>query len=96
MEGEIRKLAAFLDIEIDEGAWPAILEHCSFDYMRERAMEKDDPGLIGGGATFYSKGTNGRWRDVLTADDLARYDAEVARHLTPECAEWLATGRLPH
>jgi hypothetical protein len=32
---------------------------------------------------------------VLTADDIARYEAEVAKNLTPDAAQWLATGRLP-
>jgi aryl sulfotransferase len=95
MEGEIRRLAAFLEIDVDEKTWPAILEHCGFAYMRAAAIAKDDPFLKGGGATFYNKGTNGRWRDVLTADDIARYEAEAARHLTPACARWLATGELP-
>ena len=95
LPGEIRSLAEFLGIDIDEAAWPAILEHCSFEYMRGRAMEREEHLLKGGGATFYNKGTNGRWRDVLTAEDIARYEAEVARNLTPECAEWLATGGLP-
>ena len=27
-----------------------------------------------GGTTFINKGTNGRWRDVLTPDDIARYE----------------------
>ena len=94
LEGEIRKIAAFLDIEIEESTMPAILEHSSFDYMRGKAMEKEDPMLRGGGATFFNKGTNGRWRDVLTPADIAKFEAEAARHLTPECAEWLATGRL--
>ena len=95
LPGEIRSLAEFLGIDIDEAAWPAILEHCSFEYMRGRAIEREEHLLKGGGATFYNKGTNGRWRDVLTAEDIARYEAEVARNLTPECAEWLATGGLP-
>jgi aryl sulfotransferase len=28
---EIRRIAAFLDIPIDEARFPAIVEHCSFD-----------------------------------------------------------------
>src|SRR3546814_1948914 len=34
MPGEIRRVAAFLDIAIDESRWEAIVEHCSFDYMK--------------------------------------------------------------
>ena len=80
---------------MDDAKWPTILEHCSFDYMRARAMEKDDPLLKGGGATFYNKGTNGRWRDVLTAEDNARFHAGAAQNLTPDAAKWLETGDLP-
>lgn len=96
LEGQIRDIAAFLDIAIDPAAMPAILEHCSFDYMRADAIAGGQSRVFKqGGATFFNKGTNGRWRDVLTADDLARYQAEVARNLTPECAHWLETGELP-
>ena len=44
--------------------------------------------------TFINKGTNGHWRDILTADDLKLYEAAMARELTPDCAHWLQHGRL--
>lgn len=98
LQGEIEKIAAFLEIDVDPKLWPAILEHCSFDYMRMLAMRSERAKLLfkEGGATFINKGTNGRWRDLLTADDIARYDAEVKRNLTSDCAEWLAAGRPPN
>ena len=43
----------------------------------------------GGASTFINKGTNGRWRDVLTAEDIARYEATAERELGTECARWL-------
>jgi aryl sulfotransferase len=46
----------------------------------------------GGAKTFINKGTNGRWRDVLTARDNALYEALAVEKLGPECAKWLATG----
>jgi aryl sulfotransferase len=97
LRGEIEKIAAFLEIEVDPALWPAILEHCSFDYMKRLAAQNERHRQVfkGGGATFINKGSNGRWRDVLTDEDNAKYQAEVARHLTPEAAVWLETGRLP-
>jgi aryl sulfotransferase len=97
LRGEIEKIAEFLEIEIDPMLWPAILEHCSFDYTKMVAARNERAKFVfkNGGATFINKGTNGRWRDVLTPDDIARYEAEVARNLTPDAARWLATGEMP-
>ena len=39
LPGEIRRIADFLDIEIDEARWPAILEHCSFAYMKAHCRQ---------------------------------------------------------
>jgi aryl sulfotransferase len=47
----------------------------------------------GGSDRFFFKGTNGRWRDVLTAEDLALYETAVAR-LEPGLRRWLEAGRL--
>jgi aryl sulfotransferase len=41
---------------------------------------------------FIHKGTNGRWAEVLTADESSEYEARALRELGPECARWLATG----
>lgn len=98
MPGQIREIADFLDITIDESKWDAILEHCSFDYMKQNA-EKSVPlgGAFweGGAKTFIHKGTNGRWRDVLTEEDNARYEALALEKLGVNCSRWLASGEMP-
>jgi len=96
--GEIRRIAAFLEISIDEATWPAILEHCSFGYMRGAASKVEilERNFLQGGKTIINKGTNGRWKDVLSADEIARCDELAAEHLTPDCAHWLKTGELPN
>jgi len=97
MAGQIRRIARFLDIEIDETRWPAILEHCSFDYMKRHA-ELSAPlgGALweGGASTFIHKGVNGRWRDVLSAEESRRYETLAVEQLGEECAHWLATGEI--
>lgn len=95
LPGEIRRIAAFLDIEIDESRWDAIVEHCSFDYMKANASASVPLGGAfweGGAQTFVHKGTNGRWRDVLTAEDCAAYESRALAELTEDCAAWLAGG----
>ena len=49
--------------------------------------------LKGGAKGFIFKGTNGRWRDVLTADELAQYQRRATGFLPPEAMHWLEFGR---
>jgi aryl sulfotransferase len=93
MPGQIRRIAEFLGIGIDEAKWPAIVEHCSFDYMKRNAeLAAPLGGMLweGGAKTFIHKGTNGRWRDVLSAEECGRYEAMAREQLGEECARWLA------
>jgi aryl sulfotransferase len=95
LEGEMRRIAAFLEIDIAEDAWPEIVRHCTFDYMKANADRRAPAGgavFEGGGASFFDKGTNGRWRDVLTAEDIADYERIASEKLGSGCARWLATG----
>lgn len=92
---EIRGIADFLGISIDPARWDAIIEHCSFDYMKKNASQSVPLGGVfweGGAETFINKGINGRWRDVLTSDDNERYERRARSELGEDCARWLATG----
>ena len=95
MPGEMRKLAGFLGIPIDERRWPRILEYCSFDWMKRNATKSVPLGGAfwdAGAEVFIHKGVNGRWKDTLTPDEVAEYEARAVRELGPECARWLAMG----
>ncbi len=97
MPGEIRRIADFIGTPIDEERWPSILEHCSFAYMKANATASVPLGGAfwdGGAETFVHKGTNGRWRDTLTAADSAAYEAKAVAELGPDCAAWLKTGEM--
>jgi aryl sulfotransferase len=74
-----------------------LLEEITLDAMRRdaRGAADEDPAAMifeGGVQRFLYKGTNGRWRDVLTDDDLAMYD-EAAATLDPSLRTWLEGGR---
>jgi aryl sulfotransferase len=95
LQGQIRRVAAFLEIRLDEKTFDAAVRHCSFDYMKAHA-EKHAPhrGRLykGGARAFIHKGTNGRWRDVLSTEDCRRYEAAAEERLGWRCARWLAEG----
>lgn len=98
LPGEIRRIAGFLGIEVTPEVFGRVVEHCTFDWMKRHA-EKGAPlgGIFwdGGAHSFIHKGTNGRWRDVLSPKESARYEAMAVERLGPDCARWLATGELP-
>jgi aryl sulfotransferase len=94
---EMRRIAAFCDIEVDEEKWPALVASVGLDAMRGEAHASgahDTMSFVfdGGADRFFYKGDNGRWRDVLTVDDLTLYDAAAAT-LDPELRSWLEGGR---
>ena len=96
LEGEMRRLAVFLDIEVPENLWPETVKRCGLLVMREEARSNGrvDKVFENGVDAFFHKGTNGRWRDVLTQAQLDRYAALVANELPADAALWLESGSL--
>ena len=95
MPEEIRKIANFLEIPIQESSWEKILEHCSFDWMKKNATKSVPLGGAfwdAGAQVFINKGVNNRWKDTLSQEESAEYEKRAEAELGAECARWLATG----
>jgi len=95
LKGEIQRIADYLNIKVSEEYLKEITELSTFSSMKERAEEVVPTvgGFFDGGAqTFIFKGTNGRWKDVMSEKQLADYDKRVNEVLTPEAAHWLEHG----
>jgi aryl sulfotransferase len=95
LAGSIRSIGNFLGISTDEKAFEAIVGHCCFDYMKAHADKMAPAGGIfweGGGKSFIHKGTNGRWKDILTPGEVEEYEQRAIAELGPECAAWLTNG----
>ena len=90
LDGEMRRVADHVGIEVPEESWPLLVEAARFESMKANgtgligSMDR----FVGGTSTFLYKGSNGRWRDVLTADDLSLYDAAASK-LEPSLRAWL-------
>jgi aryl sulfotransferase len=96
-DGEMRRIAEFLGIEIAPDVWPELVEAAGFSAMKAAATDlMPTAGNIwkGGGKTFINQGTNGRWQDVVRPKDLERYSHRVAQEFTPGLAAWCEHGRL--
>jgi len=96
LEGEMRRIAAFLSIAPPDAIWPELVEAATFDAMKrngEILMSGGTAFFEGGSHQFLFKGTNGRWREMMTEEDLVLYD-QVAARMTPGLARWIEHGRL--
>jgi aryl sulfotransferase len=90
LEGTMRRVAGFLGIEIAEAQWPRIVASCTFEAMKARSAEIGDfQAFIVGADTFLYKGTNDRWRGVLSEDELRLFEQAAAEQLPPDAAAWL-------
>jgi aryl sulfotransferase len=97
LEGEMRRMADFLDMDIPRDRLAMLAAAAQFDAMKaqgEALLPKAGEMFDHGSQRFLNKGVNGRWRDVLTESDLARFNAVAQRKLSPTCAAWLEHGRL--
>jgi aryl sulfotransferase len=95
IEGQIRRIAEFIDVPKDQPVMDRVLEHCSFDYMKENAAQTVPLGGAfweGGAKTFIHKGKNGRWNDELPQALSERYEQTAVTQLGESCAEWLKNG----
>ena len=93
----MRRLAIYCEIDVPEERWPAIVAAVQLDAMRadaKRGSGSDAAAMIfdGGLDRFLFKGTNGRWRGVLSDDDLMRYEQASAK-LDSGLRAWLEGGR---
>ena len=95
LASEVRRIARFLGIDASDEQVATIVATTSFASVKQAVDEHPDAGpqmLEGGLRRFFHAGTAGRWREVLTAEDLELYEATKRRVLTPDCAAWLEHG----
>jgi len=95
MPDQMRRVAHFLDIPIDESRWEDIVEYCTFDWMKANATKSVPLGGAfwdAGAEVFINRGVNGRWSDVLSDAQNQAYEDRCVQELGSSCAHWVKTG----
>jgi aryl sulfotransferase len=89
LDGQMRRLRDRLGISVPH--WAGLVEAASFERMRSRSAElvPDALGVLVEPVRFFRSGRSGTGREVLTPEELARYEARVASLLSPEVVAWL-------
>jgi len=95
LDGQMHLIAKYLDIEVNEMIWPALVDKATFKTMKANAEAVVAGGgdfLVGGAQRFINKGTNGRWQGVLTKEELDMYEETAINRLSPDSKQWLEFG----
>lgn len=96
LDGEMRRVAAFLDIEVDEAQWPALVAAASFDGMKDKAQETApdaDLGEWSNSGEFFRSARMGAWRTGLSTDNQALYTSISSQRLDAVIKTWAEHGR---
>jgi len=96
LDGQMRVVADYLDIKINEAIWSTLVDNATFKTMKANAEDVVPAGgdfLIGGAQRFLNKGTSKRWKGVLTKEELILYEEAACSQLSSECKNWLEFGK---
>ncbi len=95
LDGEMRRLAAFLEIDVPGAKWDELVEAASFANMRARSKElapEVTTGLVKA-EMFFRRGSSGEWHEFIqTDDDQKHYEARVTELADPDLAHWVHSG----
>ncbi|HET6938433.1 MAG TPA: sulfotransferase domain-containing protein [Nocardioides sp.] len=86
LAGWMRWLAGRLQVEVDPGAWPTLVDAAGFSSMRADAATRtpDRRGVLKDPAAFFRRGGPGAGREVLAPADVAAYEERVRRLVAEE------------
>lgn len=100
LRGEVARIAAHAGIRRSDQELDAVARAVTFEAIgKDKAAAAPMPQAgaeavwNNGLDTFFFKGTNGRWREVLTPAELVQYEQAKARCLPADCAAYLEGGR---
>jgi hypothetical protein len=91
LDGQMRALAARLDIRVDEAIWPTLVEAATFDHMQSRAddLVPDVGNIFRDRSRFFRQGTSGAGVEVLSPAEIDRYHARTAELAPADLLSWL-------
>ena len=91
LEGEMRRLAGLLGIDVPEALWPRLIEAAQFENMKERGdqLAPDPSGILKSRRAFFRSGSSGAGRNLLSEVDLDRYRERTAQMAPSDLLKWL-------
>jgi aryl sulfotransferase len=90
LEGQMRRIAGRLGLDVPEPTWPALVRAATFTAMRSSADRLvPSGGILKSNAAFFRRGTSGAGREVLNDEEIAAYHVRAAGLAPPDLLSWL-------
>lgn len=89
LEGEMRRIAARLEVVVPEERWPELVGAATFDGMRERAHRLAPGPALKTPVAFFRRGSSGAGREALSEADIAGYEERAGQLAPPDLLAWL-------
>ena len=96
IDGEMRRVAAALEVSIDEDRWPGFVQAAGLSSMRSRAADTAPEAHVGMWVSperFFRSGGTRDWASMLSPDDISHFE-ERMRELAGDAADWATGGRV--
>jgi aryl sulfotransferase len=91
LDGEMRRIAGRLAVDIRDNRWPALVAAAGFTEMRRRAnqLAPDPARVLKDREAFFRRGSSGAGRELLTAAEFEHYLDRAAGMAPPDLLAWL-------
>jgi hypothetical protein len=91
LDGTMRRLSSAFGIAVDEERWPGLVRAATFEEMRRGSatFPPESQGLLKDPDAFFRRGVSGDGRSLVSAEELARYQARAAALAPADLLAWL-------
>jgi aryl sulfotransferase len=95
LDSEMRRVAAALEVEIDEARWPEFVQAATLKSMRARASDAAPDvhlGLWKSPEGFFRAGGTRDWAALMSEDEINNFEQRL-RELAGDAFDWVIRGR---
>ena len=91
LRSNIQLISKFLGYNYSDDIINTIYKKCTFEYMKSNSL-KCAPLEFKNSKVFINKGTNKRWKDILTDEDIEEYNKLMGLHFDSNTIKWVENG----
>lgn len=94
LKGNINKIAKFLGYNYDEEIMNEVYKKSSFEWMKCNSKKCAPLLFKNNSSNFINKGTNKRWKNSLTQDDILKYKNLIKSFFNENEINWIENGGI--